>query len=61
MDIEALALVNIASTVNRHVNQSFLFDLPDSPGALIAYELLETQTVKENDGIEVEIHTCRLL
>jgi hypothetical protein len=35
VDIKALALINIAATINSHVNDSFLLDLPNGPGSSI--------------------------
>jgi len=35
VNIEALALINIAATISSHVNNSFLLDFPNTPVPVI--------------------------
>jgi hypothetical protein len=42
VDIKALALIDIATTINGHVNNSFLLDLPNSPVPVINKHLEQT-------------------
>ena len=34
-DIKALALTNVAATIDSHAKNNFLLDIPNSPGSII--------------------------
>lgn len=41
VDIQALTLIYVTPTVNSHVNQRPLLDLPHSPGIIWKYNILQ--------------------
>lgn len=42
VNIEALALIDVATTISSHVNNSFLLDLPNSPVPVVNKHLEQT-------------------